>query len=327
MRELQGYMFSILNYGFVRRNLRAIGAFIALAILFLLAWVRYPHFRTLENLTNVLRQGSMLGVMAVGMTFVIIAGGIDLSVGSILAVSGIVAATTSSLFPAIPIVLAVLTGTFMGFINGIVVSKMKIVPFIATLAMMLAGRGASFLLTNEKPVAVDRAMTSFLRIGRGFFLGVPIPTIIFIVVVVSAIIVLRHSPFGRQVFAVGGSEEASRMMGLKVDTIKMCVFMLSGAFSGLASVILTARLGAAQTTAGHGWEMEAIAAVAIGGTLTTGGIGSVEGTFAGVMIVGLVSNMINLQGNITTHWQSVITGTLLLIVIVVQSVTSKKRLF
>ena len=317
MPKLKNAAFSI--------NLRAIGAYVALALLFSLAWTRYPHFRTAENLTNVVRQGSMLGVMAVGMTFVIIAGGIDLSVGSILAVSGIAAASASSMHPAIPVALAILTGAAMGLINGLVVSKMKIVPFIATLAMMLAGRGASFLLTNTKPVVVDRAMTSFLKIGRGFFMGVPIPTIIFIGVVAAAIVVLRHSPFGRQVFAVGGSEEASRMMGLKVDTIKTLVFVLSGALSGLASVILTARLGAAQTTAGSGWEMEAIAAVAIGGTLTTGGVGSLEGTFAGVMIVGLVSNMINLQGNVTTHWQSVITGALLLIVIVVQSVTSRKK--
>ncbi len=299
------------------------GALITFIILFLFATFKYEQFFTVLNFKNVLRQVSMLGFVAIGMTFVILIGGIDLSVGSTLAVAGVVAAKVCSYGVAVSIIIPILIGIVFGLINGILVTKLKIVPFIATLATMLAIRGIAYIATGELSVGANSASESFIQLGRGFVFGIPIPAILFILAIIVAILISKKTRFGRHVYAVGGNEDASRMMGLKVDAIKMAVYALSGALSAFAGVILASRLGAGQPVAGDGWELTAIAATVIGGTLIVGGVGKFSGTFFGVLIIGLIQNMFNMQGNLNVWWQNILMGAILLGVVVAQSQTGK----
>jgi ribose transport system permease protein len=313
------------NFKIPIKILKNQGALVAFILLFVFASLKYDRFLTFINFSNISRQVSMIGLVAVGMTFVIITGGIDLSVGSILAVAGVLAANFSSSNILIAIFVPVLVSAVFGFINGVVITKMKIVPFIATLAMMMAARGIAYISTGEESVRVEQLSSTFTQLARGFILGIPIPTIIFIVVVVIAAFLSKYSKFGRQVYAVGGNEEAAKMMGLNVDRVKTLAYTISGALSGLAGVILTSRLGAGQPVAGEGWELTAIASTVIGGTLLSGGVGKFSGTFFGVLIIGTIRNIINMQGNINTWWQNIIMGAILLIVVVVQSQVTKTK--
>lgn len=311
--------------GSVSSFIKSQGALIAFLILFVAASVRYEQFLSFLNISNILRQVSMVGLVAVGMTFVILTGGIDLSVGSILALSGVLAANLSSkgMLPAI--IIPVIVAAFLGMVNGLVITKMKIVPFIATLAMMMGARGIAYISTGEISVRVDKLSSGFTNLARGFFLGIPIPAIIFVAVVLLATFVAHYTTLGRHIFAVGGNEEASKMMGLNANKIKIAAYTISGALAGLAGVILTSRLGAGQPVAGEGWEMTAIASAVIGGTLLSGGVGKFSGTFIGVLIIGMITNIFNMQGNINTWWQNVLMGALLLVVIVVQSQVTKAK--
>ena len=302
------------------------GALVAFLILFIAASIRYEQFLTVINVSNILRQVSMAGLVAVGMTFVILTGGIDLSVGAIVAVSGVLAANLSNHSMLLTILVPLAVAACLGLINGFVIAKMRIVPFIATLAMMMGARGIAYISTGEVSVRVGKLSAGFTQIARGFVLGIPIPALIFVIIVLIAAFILKFTSFGRHVYAVGGNEEASKMMGLNVDRVKMMVYALSGFLSGMAGVILTSRLGAGQPVAGEGWEMTAIASVVIGGTLLSGGIGKVGGTFIGVLIMGIITNIFNMQGNINTWWQNVLTGAILLVVVVIQSqVTQAKK--
>lgn len=301
------------------------GALVAFLVLFIVASIRYDQFLTFLNITNILRQVSMIGLVAIGMTFVIITGGIDLSVGSMVALAGVLAANFSGQGMLVAILVPVIVTGFLGLVNGVIISKMKIVPFVATLAMMMGVRGIAYISTGEVSVRVDKLSTGFTQLARGFILGVPVPAIIFVVAVIATGFVLKYTSFGRHVLAVGGNEEASKMMGLKIDKIKMMVYLISGALSGFAGVILASRLGAGQPVAGEGWEMTAIASVVLGGTLLSGGVGRISGTFIGALIIGIIQNMFNMQGNINTWWQNVLMGALLLIVVVIQSQVTRAR--
>jgi ribose/xylose/arabinose/galactoside ABC-type transport system permease subunit len=239
--------------------------------------------------------------------------------------AGVLAANLSSKGMLVAILVPIMVTAFLGFINGVVISKMKIVPFIATLAMMMGVRGIAYISTGEVSVRVDKLSTGFTQLARGFILGVPIPAIIFVVAIITTGFVLRYTSFGRHVLAVGGNEEAAKMMGLKIDKIKMMVYLISGALSGFAGVILASRLGAGQPVAGEGWEMTAIASVVLGGTLLSGGVGRISGTFIGALIIGIIQNMFNMQGNINTWWQNVLMGALLLIVVVIQSQVTRAK--
>lgn len=320
-----GNVVALMNPNEIKKMLKTQSALMTFAILFIIASVRYEQFLTVLNLSNVLRQVSMIGLIAVGMTFVILIGGIDLSVGSILALSGVVAAHLSNTSLVLAIVVPLLLGIVLGAINGMVVTKMKIAPFIATLAMMMGARGVAYIATGEQTIRVSKDVPLFTKIARGYFLQIPIPVLILIVVVIIAVIVSKHTKFGRHIYAVGGNEEAAKMMGLEVDRIKILAYTISGFMSALAGIILTSRLGAGQPVAGEGWEMNVIAAVVIGGTLLTGGVGKFSGTFFGVLIIGMLTNMFNMQGNINTWWQNVLMGALLLTVIMFQSRVNKKK--
>jgi ribose/xylose/arabinose/galactoside ABC-type transport system permease subunit len=306
---------------FVQRQ----GALIALVLIVIFAAVRYEDFLGERNLLNVLRQNSMLGLVALGMTFVILTGGIDLSVGSLLAVAGVVAANLAGRGLFLSLAIAVALTTMLGLVNGAVIAWARIQPFIVTLAMMIAARGLALAATGEESVRVDRLSESFTRLGQDKLGPVPIPVIILLVAYLLAWLALNHTRFGRHVYALGDNEEAARLMGLGVGRVTLGVYALSGALSGLAGVILASRLGAGQPVAGAGWELDAIAAVVVGGTLLTGGQGGVGSTLLGVLLLGIIFNIFNLEGTISSWWQWVLRGVFLLAVVIVQNRLSKRE--
>jgi ribose/xylose/arabinose/galactoside ABC-type transport system permease subunit len=308
------------------RLLQRQGPLLGLILLMIVASIRYEHFFTFNNITNILLQNSMLGIVAIGMTFVILTRGIDLSVGSLFALAGITAALLSSYSLIMAIVLPVVITTLLGCVNGILVARGKLEPFIVTLAMMIGVRGFIYAYTEEKSIPVHGSISdSFAMLGRGTFFGLSIPVLLFFLLLVMAGFLLRYTALGRHVLAVGGNEEAARLMGLKVERVKLFVYSLSGALAGFAGVILTSRLGAGQPVAGLTWELDAIAAVIIGGTLLTGGKGSVYGTAVGVILLGMIYNIINLEGTISSWWQPVIRGLFLMVIVTVQGYIITKR--
>jgi len=301
------------------------GALVALVIVSLFAAFRYEAFLTPENLLNVLRQNSMLGLVALGMTFVILTGGIDLSVGSLLAVAGVIAANLAGRGTLLALFAAVGFTTLLGFINGLVIAKARIQPFIVTLAMMIAARGLALASTGEESVRVDRLSEGFTWLGRGWAGPVPVPVLIMIVAYVLGWTALKYTRFGRHVYALGDNEEAARLMGLNVGRVTMGVYALSGMLAGLAGVILASRLGAGQPVAGTGWELDAIAAVVVGGTLLTGGMGGVGSPLVGVLLLGVIFNIFNLEGTISSWWQWVLRGVFLLVVVIIQNRLSERK--
>ncbi|MEB3102460.1 ABC transporter permease [Ferviditalea candida] len=301
------------------------GSLVALILIVIAASLRYDTFFTQTNIINMLRQNSMLGYIAIGMTFVILTRGIDLSVGSLLAISALTAAVMSpfGLFWALAV--PIIVSTALGSVNGLLIAKAKIEPFIVTLAMMIGVRGFVYAYTHERTMSVDPSIADAFKVfGRGVVLGIPVPIWIFAVLLLLAGVVLKYTSFGRHVFAVGGNEEASKLMGLRTDRIKILVYAISGGLSGLAGIVLASRLGGvAQPVAGEMWELDAIAAVAIGGTLLTGGRGSIFGTFVGIMLMGVILNIINMEGSINSWWQPIIRGLFLIVIVIVQAKLNK----
>ncbi len=299
------------------------GALLAFLALLIFGALRYEGFFAMYNFAELLRYNSMFGLVALGMTFVIMTGGIDLSVGSVAALTSVLAAQLSPHGLWIALLLPVLAGMALGLVNGVLIAKLKILPFIATLAALLAARGLAFLAANNQSVSVATD-TGFTDFGQGNILGVPTPALLIFAAFLIGVLVLRFSSFGRHVLAIGGNEEASRLMGLSVDQIKIGVYTLSGALAGLAGVILASEFGAGQPTEGSGWELAAIASVVVGGTLLTGGKGSVGTTLVGVLLLGLIFNVLNFENgygliSLSSYWQSVIRGGFLLVVVLLQT--------
>lgn len=299
------------------------GVFIALAALILFGWLRYENFLGLFNISTVLRYNSMFALVALGMSFVIMTGGIDLSVGSTAALGSVAAALLSpkGVWPGICAGVAV--GLAIGALNGILVTRLRILPFIATLATMLAASGSALLLANNQSVSVSYE-SGFTDLGQGDFLNLPIPAIIAVAAYLIGWVVLNYTSTGRTALAVGGNEEASKLMGLPAERIKFLVYLASGGLSGLAGVILAAQFGAGQPIEGVGWELFAIASVVVGGTLLTGGVGSVGATLAGVLLLGILFTVLNFENglgwiSLSAYWQSVIRGLFLLVVVILQS--------
>jgi ribose transport system permease protein len=295
------------------------GALVVLIAVCIFGASRYYAFATPENILNVLRQNSMLALVALGMTFVILTGGIDLSVGALLAVAGVVAAKLATHGSGTAIVGGVAAAAALGFVNGWLIARARIQPFIVTLAMLIAARGAALALTSEQSVAIGPGAGALVWLGRGEIGPLPVPVLIFALAYLMSWIALRYTRFGRYVYAVGDSEEASRLLGLDVERVTLATYTLSGVLAGLAGIVLAARLGAGQPVAGNGWELDAIAAVVVGGTLLTGGQGGVGSTLLGVLLLGVIFNLFNLEGTISPWWQWVMRGAFLLIVVVVQS--------
>ena len=299
------------------------GVLLALVALILFGWLRYENFLGTFNVLSVLRYNSMFALVALGMCFVIITGGIDLSVGSTAALGSVVAALLSP-YGAIPGLLGGLAaGLAVGACNAFIITRLNILPFIVTLATMLAASGCALLLADNQSVSVSYE-TGFVELGQGDFLGFPIPAWIALIAYLLGSIILNFTSFGRTVLAIGGNEDAARLMGLPAQRVKALVYLASGGLAGLAGVILAAQFGAGQPIEGVGWELFAIAAVVVGGTLLTGGVGSVGSTLAGVLLLGLIFNILNFENglgwiSLSAYWQAVIRGAFLLLVVAIQA--------
>jgi len=299
------------------------GVLIALALLILFGWLRYDNFLGLFNISTVLRYNSMFALVSLGMCFVIMTGGIDLSVGSTAALGSVVAALFSPYGALAGTMAGVGAGLCVGVLNGIVIVRLRILPFIATLAAMLAANGTALLLAQDQTVSVS-SDSGFTDLGQGDIFNFPIPALVAVLAYVVGSVVLNFTSTGRTVLAIGGNEDASRMMGLPVDRVKFFTYVASGGLAGLAGVILASQFGAGQPIEGVGWELFAIASVVVGGTLLTGGLGSVGATLAGVMLLGLIFNVLNFENgrgfiSLSAYWQSVIRGVFLLFVVILQS--------
>ena len=299
------------------------GVLLALLALILFGWLRYENFLGSFNVLSVLRYNSMFALVALGMCFVIITGGIDLSVGSTAALGSVVAALLSP-YGTMPGLLGGLAaGLAVGACNAFIIARLNILPFITTLATMLAASGCALLLAGNQSVSVSYE-SGFTELGQGDFLGFPVPAWIALAAYLLGSLILNFTSFGRTVLAIGGNEDAARLMGLPTNRVKALVYLASGGLAGLAGVILAAQFGAGQPIEGVGWELFAIAAVVVGGTLLTGGVGSVGSTLAGVLLLGLIFNILNFENglgwiSLSAYWQSVIRGAFLLLVVALQA--------
>jgi len=280
----------------LRDILARYGTLIALVLLVIVATVLSPRFLTTANLMNVLRQTSIVGVLGIGMTFVILTAGIDLSVGAILAVSVVLLGgtleRTGNIWLAIAIAPA--AGMAIGLVNGLGVTWGRVQPFVMTLGMLGIARSLAFLYTGGEPVPI--LDMSFLRFGIGYIAGIPIPSVVFLVLLGAAALVLHYTPFGRYIYAIGSNAEAARLSGINVRLYTILVYVLSGATASVAAILYGAQFAAAPAIAGEGYELDAIAAVVVGGTSLFGGQGGVIGTFLGALIIGILSNILNLTG-------------------------------
>jgi ribose transport system permease protein len=300
------------------------GAAIVLVVVLIVAWVSFPTFGTHDNLSDLALQSSFLAVIGLGMTFVIISGGIDLSVGSVYALGGVLAAYGSQwgLVPAVLLPLAVCG--LIGLVNGLLVAHTGMAPFIVTLASLLFARGLLLAITHEGATTYRIGGSAALtRIARGEFLGLGNPVWIALVLFALGGLVLRRSRFGQGVFAVGGAENSALLMGLPVARTKVAVYTASGLLAGFAGILTAAYLESGVTTLGVGTELDAISVVVIGGTLLTGGAGSVLGTIIGVLLRDVIQNIINQIGSLDSNYQSVVSGGFLLVVVVIQRLLAR----
>ena len=303
---------------------RRLGTLAGLVGLCLLLWILTPHFLTVSNLLNVLEQTSINAVIAVGMTFVILSGGIDLSVGSVLALSGVVMATL--LQEGWGALVAIAAGLAIGFgfgaLNGIAIAWGRLPPFIATLGMMSIARGCALLFTEGRPVSGFEQ--GFRSLATARILGIPAPVVITAAVYLAARFVLSSTRFGRYVYAMGGNEEATRLSGVNVQLHKTLVYGTSGLTSAIAAVLLTARLNSAQPIAGIMYELDAIAATVIGGTSLSGGEGGVGGTLIGALIMGVLRNGLNLLG-VSSFLQQVVIGLVIVFAVLLDTLLKSKK--
>ena len=303
---------------------RQFGTLLGLIGLSIVLWIMTPYFLTVSNLLNVAQQTSINAIIAVGMTFVIITAGIDLSVGSLVAFSGVVLA--SVLQAGVPLPIAILVGLgvglFCGMINGLLITHGRIPPFISTLGMMSVARGAALLYTKGRPVSGFSENFRYLATGEIFH--IPVPVIIMGVVYIIAHFVLNRTKLGRYAYAIGGNEEAAILSGINVKLYKTMVYALCGMLSGLAALILTARLNSAQPIAGNMYELDAIAATVIGGTSLMGGEGTVLGTLIGALIMGVLRNGLNLLG-VSSFIQQIVIGSVIIIAVLLDMALKKQR--
>lgn len=310
----------IVNY--FKENL---GILIALFAMSTLLSFMTPAFMTTDNVLNVLRQISSNAMIAFGMTFAIIITGIDLSVGSIVAISGTVAAglLVRNQMPVMTVALiGVALGTFIGFINGFIAAKTKMPYFIVTLATYQIVRGAAYVYTGGNPIRTTDQ--NFVFLGNGYLGPIPLPIIYTLVLMVGCSLLLNKTKFGRYVYAVGGNRDAAKFSGINVERIEILVYTLIGFLCGITGVVLSARMWSGQPTVAQGWELDAIAAVVIGGTSFSGGVGKIGGTILGVLVIGILNNGLNLL-NINSFWQLIAKGVVILFAVYVDILKKKKR--
>jgi len=307
------------------KNLRQYGIFIVFSIICLIISFISPQFLTVSNWTIIITQVSINALLAFGVTFVIITGGIDLSLGSIVAVAGVSAAMLAhpDSYPVlVPVFAGLFAGLLIGAFNGFIITKSKIAPFIVTLGTMTIGRGLALILSNGRPVS--NLSDSFVFIGSGKIMGIPVLILILIFMFILCSVILNKTILGRYIYAVGGNEQAARASGINVTQVKMAVYSISGVLAGLAGILLTARITTGQPNAGAGFELDAIAAVVIGGTSTTGGKGSIAGTLVGVLLIGVINNSLDLL-NVTSYYQQVVMGIIIIGAVVLDSLNQKSN--
>lgn len=296
------------------------GPLILLVIMFITSTLTFgASFFQVFNLTNLIRQISITGIAAVGINFCIISGGRDLSMGAVAACASMFVAM-GSFYGLVPSVLgAILTGVFFGTITGLIISRLNVRAMIATLGVQLAARSTALLVNGELSLDINENLQSLVFIGRGSVWGIPMPTIIFVCVLIVGYIILKRTRFGRSVYAVGGNEESATMMGVRVKHTKMMVYVVSGVCASIAGLVMAARLGAGQPNNAEAWSMTMMATVVIGGTRMRGGVGDMRGVIIGALICGMITNMINMVGTLSSYWQDVVQGCLLLVSIVMQT--------
>lgn len=314
---------------YLGNNSNTLGVWLAFGLLILFGVMRYENFGGAYNISSFLNYNAMFIIIALGMCFVIMTGGIDLSVGSVAAFSSVIAAYLSPYGLLIALPGGILAGMTFGAINAFLITGMRIPPFIATLSTMLGAKGGALVISDAQTVSVDWD-SNFTQLGMDKIYNIlPWTMLIVIIVAIAFWVVLQYTQIGRTVLAVGGSEDASKLMGLKVTRAKVFVYVLSGGCAGLAGVFLASGFGAGQPLEGIGWELTAIASVVVGGTLLTGGVGSIFATVAGALVLGLVFNMLNFENglgtiNLSAYWQMVIRGLFLLLVILLQARVSMR---
>lgn len=309
------------NVASFARVWRRVGVFAALVLLIIAASMLSDRFLTLPNLINILRQVAIVGILAIGMTFVILTKGIDLSVGSLLGISVVLYAgllENYSMAVAIPMGLA--AATLAGLVNGLGVAWARIPPFIMTLGMLSFARGLAFIYTGGTPIPILNE--SFYSLGNGYIAGIPIPSLILLAVLAVSAVVLSLTAFGRSVYGIGSNEEAARLSGVPVNLYKVIVYAISGLVSGLAGLVYASQLSIGTPIAGQGYELDAIAAVVVGGTSLFGGKGTVAGTFIGTLIIGVLANILNLTG-VDPYVQQLFKGALIVIAVYIMSRTDR----
>jgi ribose transport system permease protein/putative xylitol transport system permease protein len=300
---------------------RAYALWFLFTAVFLLLLFFSPTFRNPQNLLNLLQQNAVNGILACGITLILIGGGFDLSVGATSALSGMVAAKIF-ITAGIPLgILGALSASMaVGVTNGLLVAKVKINPFVATLGTQIIVRGALYTSTNATPIY--GLPVSWMRVGLGYIGPFPIAASVFALVVVFSHILLRHTPFGQYLLSTGGNEEASRLSGIRVDMVKTAMFSIGGLFAGIAGLILLGQTNTGQPAAAAGYELNAMAAAVVGGTSLSGGQGSIPGAVLGVLLLGMVGNALNLM-NVSPYWQPAVTGLILLLTVSFDTVTKK----
>lgn len=293
------------------------GSFIALIFLVIVIGAISPDFRTVNNFLSLLRQSAINGLIAFGMTCVILTGGIDLSVGSVLALTSIICAHTIKIgLPApLSMLIALIFGIILGTISGLMVTKSRLQPFIATLITMTGYRGLTMILSGGKPISRLGNNLLLNQIGKGSFLGIPIPVWILIIFFAIFLFVLKKTVLGRQIYATGSNAKAAEWAGININNIKLIVYAVSGFMASLSGLILVSRLGSAQPTLGSGYELDAIAAVALGGTSMTGGRGKITGTLIGILIIAVLNNGLNIIG-VSSYYQDVVKALVIFLAVI-----------
>ncbi|MFV0407957.1 MAG: ABC transporter permease [Propioniciclava sp.] len=307
---------------------------ILLLLIVLLSVMTQGTFLRPQNLINVIVQISAIGIIATGMTFVIIIEGIDLSVGSVIALAAVVSASlaqvvgaSNAMYPGfqVPVIVAILGGLLVGAaagaVNGFLVTRFRLAPFIATLGMMTAASGLASIYTGGRPVS--NLKDGFNWLGQGSIVGIPVPIVVFAIVAALGHIVLNFTRFGRHTYAVGGNIQAARVSGINIDRVKFTIFAVTGMLAGLAGMMLAGRIGSGQPTLGTGIELDVIAATVIGGTSFTGGVGTIWGTVVGALIIGIINNGLDLM-DVSPFWQKVVKGVIIVLAIIIDEMKNRK---
>jgi inositol transport system permease protein len=297
--------------------------FVLIGMIILMSFLS-DSFLVTQNLINIVRQISFIGIVAMGVTMIIITTGIDLSSGSVIALVSVVVASLAhpGAYPLIiPILAGLCIGATTGFINGFITAKGKIPAFIATLGMMTAARGLALLYSGGRPIA--NMTDSFLFLGKGTILGIPFPIVVFFLLGIISHLLLSKTKFGKYTYAIGGNEQAAKIAGINVDRYRIMIYSYAGFLSAIAGIMLTARISSGQPSLGNMYELDAIAAAVIGGTSLSGGIGTIPGTIIGALIIGVLNNGLDLLG-VSSYWQQILKGAIIVTAVLLDSRKNKR---